>query len=268
MTRFVILATAFVLAGCVGPAIVPDGGVIASAREVRIVAMESPPLGVGPNLLGDGSFPGVAVVGDATARAAGAVILIQTILVAANAPDALRQAEQQGQVLRSVIDSGKAWLPTTVLASEVRTQLEALGLRVSVAPEPQPVPGVVDRTPSVWGENWLAPIRAWYNAPDAVSGSATATQGAQGLVFEVGISNYEILTGERFILQVHIKVIDPSNGRVIGRARAANPGALPRLSPLSRAFEDQARLFKEVFALESRRLVGECLRELGFLPAR
>ena len=58
-----------------------------------------------------------------------------------------------------------------------------------------------------------------------------------------------------------IKMIDPT-GRVVGRARAADPWHLPSLDT-DEAFANDGKIFKEVFAARARTLVNSCLTELG-----
>jgi hypothetical protein len=263
MIRCLLVAAVIFLAGCVGPAIIPEGAGVAGIKQIHVVAMESPPLGMGAKLL---DFPvGVAVMGDATARGAGALILAQSILMVLKAPEAIRQAQQRGETFRSTLDSAKPWLPTRALANEVAAQLGSRGFAVTIAPEPRPIPGLVDRSPSLTMENWLAPIRAWYNGSGPVVDSRGTAPEAQAHVLEVGISLYEVIPDDKFILSIMIKIVDPSTGRVIGRARAANAGALPNLSPLASTFANDADRFKHVFSLESRKLVDACLKELGLI---
>lgn len=88
-------------------------------------------------------------------------------------------------------------------------------------------------------------------------------------VLEVGVINYEIEPGGKLLVQVAMKVIDPSNGSVIGRARAANPWNMPQQSPLDQAFSGDASHFKEAFLKTGQEITKKCLTELGLIqPSR
>ena len=57
---------------------------------------------------------------------------------------------------------------------------------------------------------------AWYNSDRAAKGALGADS---DVVVEVGLSNYEVGLG-LLLVQVHLRVIDPVTGNVLGRARA------------------------------------------------
>jgi hypothetical protein len=155
----------------------------------------------------------------------------------------------------------ETWIPTVELAHEAARLLTAAGKTASISPEIQPIPGVEARGRTVLMENWMAPIRSWYN--DASPSKRYAALAARniGAVAEVGVSNYEIHAG-KLLLQVHLKLIDPGSGKLLGRARASSFTELPQMDEL---FAADARQFKESVSRAGNRLVMACLQEIGMV---
>ena len=249
-----LLIVGVLLAGCVGAGIAPPKEQVARIKRAQIVAMEAHPLGL-PAEFSAGALAAAPVPG-------AGIVSIVGILV--EMPAASKRGGEQSQSLQAALEAKKTWVPTVILANEVQAQLAAGGIIATLSPGVKPIPGVEDRSYTVFMENWMAPIRAWYNNTEPVSDYSALSSDQPTYVLEVGILNYEIVGG-KLLLQVNIKLIDPSNGGVIGRARAADPPHMPTVDPLDQAFADDGKIFKEVFASEGRKLVKECLAELGLI---
>jgi hypothetical protein len=263
--RLLLLAAVVFLAGCTSPPIALTGGEAANLRRVAIVPMEPPPLTVSP-LVEARLPPFLGYAGNVGATAAGIVFVLRT-------PDAIRRARESSRSLQEALGKGQAWMPTVSLANELRGLLQAKGAQATATPEPRPILNIADRGTTLFMENWLAPIRAWYNGA-APAGDYRAFASDQVThVIEVEIAQYEVYDS-RLLLGVMVKVIDPIDGRVVGRSwtngvrvRAAKElSALPSLAPLENAFANDARPFKDAFLKEGSQLLQYCLRELGLLP--
>ncbi len=200
------------------------------------------------------------------AAVASPLLVYNTIAILVETPSAARRAAAASESLQATLNGGGAWLPTVVVAGQAREQLAARKLAVTVEPGVRPVPGVRDRGRTLLMENWLAPIRAWYNDTTPLPRPAAAAPGSGTLVLEVGVLNYEI-ANEALLLQVMVKLIDPVTGAVLGRARAASdPRRPPRVGPLPTAFAGDAGAFKRIVTDEGRVLVHACLQDLGLTP--
>lgn len=259
----VVLGILLLLNGCVSAGIAPSQEATGKLGEVHIVPMEPHPLGVPPGfnsaILGSGGSI-------ATARG---FAFFNTVAILLEMPEASKRSGKISQSYQAALDQEGAWVPTVALAHEVQAQLEAQGLRTTIAPNVKSIPGVKDRTYTVLMENWLAPIRAWYNDTKPVADYGALARDKSLYVLEVGVINYEIEPGGKLLVQVAMKVIDPSNGSVIGRARAANPWNMPQLSPLDQAFSGDASRFKEAFLKTGQEITKKCLTELGLIqPSR
>ena len=111
-------------------------------------------------------------------------------------------------------------------------------------------------------ENWLAPIRAWYNEIKSSYGYVKLPNKNVDAVLEVGIANYEIVF-DGLVVQVMSKLIDPATGRVLGRSRN---GSYVDAPPMENLFDDEGQIYKEFFARVTRDLIAANLKELGLLP--
>jgi hypothetical protein len=221
--------------------------------------MEPPPLLVRPEFEST-----IAANRSGPVEVARNVGLYNTIAIFFSKSETPRREGERPRSRQGPPDAQGVWVPTIVVANEVRAQLAEAGISATVASDVKAIPGLRDRSDMVLLENRTAPIRAWYDDTRPVAGYAGLFAGQPVHVAEVGIGGHDITTGQ-LLLDVEIKLIDASSGRVIGRARADNAWNMPTVDPLDRAFADDARRFKEVFAAEGRRLVRRCLTQLGLV---
>ena len=108
----------------------------------------------------------------------------------------------------------------------------------------------------------MAPIRSWYNDERPSTRYAPLAVRQIDAVAEVGVSNYEIHAG-RLLLQVHVKLIDPASGQILGRARAWSSTELPSMDEV---FAADAKRLKESVSRAGNKLILSCLQELGVVP--
>lgn len=262
MNRLIILLLlSLLLAGCVSSAIIPPKEVTGNLREAWIVAMEPHPLGVPPKVT-----PMLLESGGSIETARG-FALLNSIAILAELPAASRRGGQISQSYQSMLDRHGVWVPTQILAREVQAQLGAHGYRTAVAPRLKSIPGMKNRGYTATMENWLGPIRAWYNDTSPVADYGDIRNDQPMFVLEVGVMNYEIESNGELLVQVAMKMIDPVTGSVIGRTRAANNRDMPKLGPVEQAFAGDAGRFKEAFQNTGRKLTEKCLAELGLTPA-
>jgi len=161
--------------------------------------------------------------------------------------------------LEKQLEPTKEWVVTVEFAEEVKRVLEAAGRSTIISPGVRPIPGVEDRSRTALMENWMGPIRDWYNDDSRSTGYVgLKTQGID-TVLEIGISNYEIHSGV-FALQVHVRLIDAASGRLLGRAREAH--VTKELPPMDDLFANGAEPFKELVTREGNLLVAKCLKEM------
>lgn len=248
------------LAGCVGPQLQPSAEAIAQTRNIYIVPMETRPLSVDSVYARTGPASIVHFLPRYTIGMARAVGVLSGIVMLLELPEMSQHRREYPPPVQSQISPTETWHLSVELSREAGRLLSAAGKAPVLSSEIQPIPGIEDRGRTFLMENWMAPIRAWYN--DTAPSSRYAVLATNGIetVAEVGVSNYEIFSG-KLLLQVHVRLIDPVSGKLLGRTRASSFTELP---PMDEAFAADATLFKESALRAGVPLLAACLSELGF----
>lgn len=251
------LVVLFLMAGCAISGTPPSGKEVMNIKAVHIVAMEAPPLGVPPEFR--------YTVPSELMYLSSPFLIYNTIAVLIETPAAQRRRSEVSRSLQAAMESEEVWVPTLALAQEAQAQLDDRGIAATAAPGVRPIPGVRDRSHTLLMENWLAPIRAWYKDERPVAGYTDLSSDQPPYIIEIGVASYEIVE-DKLLLSVMMKMIDPADGRVMGRAFArVDPAGMPRVGPLDQAFAGDAKPFKETVTAEGRILVKECLTQLRFI---
>lgn len=256
---FVALSLSLLLSGCLSQGMVPPKAATGGLKEVLIVAMASQPLAIPP------SFNPVIVGSGGTVATARGFALVNAITVLFELPEASERSEKISQSYQTVLSQDGAWTPTLILANEAKAQLLAHGLQSTVAPTVKPIPGVSNRSHTAHMENWQAPIREWYNDTKPTADYSDLPRDKSLYILETGMINYQIMEGGELLVQVAMKVIDPSSGTVIGRARVGNAWNMPQLGPLDQVFFGTASRFKDTFRATAQEITKKCLAELNLI---
>jgi hypothetical protein len=220
------------------------------------VAIEGPPLsGAGVSRV---RLSGSELVVGGTALGSNGLLVIGGVMMLADLPKANRQSAAASRSIESLLDRKEIWEPTLVVAEETGRQLTANNkISVSVEPKPQRLPGVQERNATFLMENWMAPLRSWYN--ESPSTYDYTGQLKYGAVLEVGLLNYELTTGY-LLVQVVTKLVDPSTGVILANARNFSN---TKVEDVERLFEDDADGYKRLFQTITAGLVEDCIADLG-----
>jgi hypothetical protein len=272
MRSLPVLILLLVVAGC-SDSITSDTNVAAGIKRVRVVAMEPPPLqglparfqaapsvkpgavtvaqtaGSGATTAGAAPLRGARLTGSMSVVALAPLLVDLAMSSYCNDP---RPASSETIPLPEAI-----WVPTVIMATEARAQLAEAHIDATLEPGLKPTSCNRDPRPG--------PVRTWYddtgpNLPHAAPEVANPTY-----VLEVAIGNYE-LSGSDLLLQVMMRLTDPVNGRLVGRARAANTWQPAPIGSFDEALSGDAAPFKATIAAEARTLVRDCLNQLGLVP--
>ncbi len=256
--KFALCAIAVALAGCVGPGLRPDAAALAQVKQVQIVPMETLPLSVDAAYSATANASIIPFLPRYTIGAARTVGVLSGVAILLELPELSKRRLDLPEDVQNRIRPAETWEPTVELAREAQRLISAAGTPNSLAAGTRPIPGIAERGRTVLMENWLAPIRAWYGSDAPTTGYAATAGGA---VVELGISNYEIFD-RKLLLQVHLRLIDPASGRLLGRARASSFTELPAMDAL---FTNDARPFKDAVIRAGAPLLATCLQELGLM---
>ena len=184
-------------------------------------------------------------------------------------PEVSAKGGEFSRSFQDMLDQRGLWVPTITLANEVQKQLTDQGFMTTVAPYIKPIPGMEERNYTVFMENWLAPIRAWYNEKSLSVDYVDLSNDQSMKILEIGVINYEIMSNGGLLLQVAMKLIDPSSGHVIGRARESNALDITQtqITSFGQVFSDDATVFKEAFQSTGKDIANKCLARLGLIKA-
>ena len=265
MLAFRILAVYLgvsLVAACVSPQVLPDPRAVSRLKGIHIVPMETHPLTIDSSYIVTESASDFDFQGQYITDRARAVGVLSGIAVLIELSELSRGPVEYTQSFKKKIEPIESWFPSVEIAQEARNLLAASGRSPTISSEIKPIPGIQNRGRTVLMENWMAPIRAWYNDRLPCTQYAALTVKGIEAVVEIGISNYEICAG-KLLLQVHIKLIDAASGQLLGRSRASSFTDLP---PMRESFQGDAKLFKESVSQAGKQLLVRCLRELGMLP--
>jgi hypothetical protein len=250
-----LLVITSLLAGCVSGGSTLDQTKAASLTHVHIVPIEGPPLS-GMNI-SEAALSGAELWVGGTAVGSSALLGVGGVMMIAALPAASAKSAAASQRIESLLDNDEIWEPTVELAQEAIRHLESVSnYSVSVDSKIRPLSGVKRREATFFMENWMAPLRAWYNADS--SPFNYSDQPDSGVVLEVGLVNYEMSLGY-FTIQVVMKVVDPATGIVIANARKFSN---TRFDDPDSLFEDDAAAYKSLFRDITAELVQGCIDQL------
>lgn len=264
LASFLILA---LLSGCMNASIKTSAETVRGIRKIAVVPMEGPPLEVAPsftsgNLASTSSY--LVLAPEGTIRTGAMVgVLVSGIFMLIELPAAARESAKVAESLDSMFESGNAWIPTVVLAQEVTARIASGGKHQVVMERAlRKYPGITNRERTVLLENWMAPMRDWYNQDFSPFDYRAYRDQDVDAVLEVGLLNYSLYR-DHMILQVMLRLVDPGTGQILGRERQTD---LTRIERPDSLFEENGKLFKDLFAETGGKLLAAGLIKIGLQP--
>jgi hypothetical protein len=264
---FLALASSCVTTQKTAPALITD-----RLQTIAVVPIEAPPLLVHPGSDADRSALSAAgLTGPGPSGAAAFVLLPgrsrarDVAVVATDLPYLLSIAAsstpRKDELLALTKEQPDAWMPTVGLAFEAAEFLATGGKRqASVVSGYAKLP-ITDRSVNVMMENWYAPVRRWYNTDASMLDYAQQITPRPDAVLEVGVLNFEYV-GDRMLFQVMVKLIDPTTGKVLARARET---AMPKGKPLAEMLQNKGEALRDLIDTTAKSLMPKCLNDVGFV---
>ena len=124
------------------------------------------------------------------------LLFVGGVMMLTDLPKANQQSAVASKSIESLLDRQGIWEPTLIVAEEARRLLAADDkITVSVEQDVQRLPGVEERDATFFMENWMAPLRSWYN--ESASTFVYTDKSKSDAVLEVGLLNYELRTVSR-----------------------------------------------------------------------
>jgi hypothetical protein len=251
------------LSGCVSQQIVPPTSTVQGLKKLQVLALEPPPLEIPQQIvLQSAQIAMLPKPSIGAARVVGVVSGIMILIEATSLVNAPASSEtiDKSKKIESLIRGNEIWIPTSVLADEATYQIAATGRFVVCVPGVQRIPGVIIRDYTLFNENWLRPIREWYNSDISSFNYASLGADKSDAVLEVALVNYSVALDNRLLVQLMVKLVDPLTGKIIGRVRDWDN---PKIGNLDEALSDNGKKLKQVFAQTGSKLINKCLYNLG-----
>ena len=254
-----------VLSGCVSPQSIPNQSILNSVETIEIIPIEPPPLAGVPSINDVGglaimtSLSMIPETGFQTGARVATILFAGWMLMQAST--AGLESDEDARLMDTLSLAGK-WSPTIDLAEEARTQITS-GFSRKINPIRFYYGLPVDDRGATWHmENWYGPIRRWYAEDQSSLDYSQIVSGDVDIVLELGLSNYE-LSGNMVLVQVMLKIIDPTTGNTLGRVRNA---AYPKVASFNDLIANDGKEFKQTFSRIGQGLIDESLKEIGLLP--
>ncbi len=259
-------------AGCLSAQIRPVSETAAKLQTIVVVPMEAPPLEyvaweASDLLMLENLTPGgiIRIGGRQAKIVASGISMVITLMDMKDLVDALQERLAIAESMENMLDEEEAWVPTIVLSREVAGRIALEGRSaVILEREIHEIPGITSKGRTVFLENWMAPLRAWYNRDRSSFDYTCYLDRKVDAILEVGLMNYSLVESH-LLLQVVLKLIDPATGHVLGRTRDV---VMVRTPHPRKLFMDGGRPFKMLFAAAGRDSVVANLTYLGLLPER
>jgi hypothetical protein len=162
-----------------------------------------------------------------------------------------------GRFEKLVMGPRERWMPAIDLAESAARRLNAAGVEATVDREVVGIPGQSRRSRDEVPPDWWKSLNEWYGkSPDPLELAGHRDRGAQAVLV---VAPRMVVPVDRGLqLWLFVKLVDPADGRVIGRVEVEQTG------PGSTSVND----FPAAFGNAAREAVDKALRELGLVRAR
>lgn len=230
------------LGACATSRTTPDTGRLTESNRILVVPVE---------VAQTGQMDGWTFFGSAHSREDGALLLSDALALFSKELGHAHPAPtgRPGGVKSS-------WAPARTLAKEAATLISSASrCEVLVREEPYTLSSSKRDDPHVL-------LQEWYRRNTSAMNPLELAQPAKTRILELGLPDYALLE-DQLLLQVLVKMVDPSTGKVT--ARAENRASVSIGSP-EELFTHGGKKFKSVFAVEGKRLLEKNLRDIGILP--
>ncbi len=264
-----ILSLPLLLMACGMPTVKLPVSSASSFKSIMVVAIESPPLEVIPDLL-ESRFPvyrhfynmDLPLYSEKKLYRYPGGILISGQVVSddsveleslKNDPNSLTFAENRP----ALFNQQYKWMPTFDLASAAVENLTQSKLYTTIGKHYLPLPVSTANL-----NHWHDAIEQWYASNTTQTNYQQLSSHPVDAVLEIGINQYRIFEGQ-FSLQVLIKVIDPNTGKVLAKTRQADYSFEASAQSL---LQPDGVAFKALNRKMGTRLLNEGFQDIGLIP--
>jgi len=263
-----LILVATLTSGCVAMTRTPPESVVSRLKVIAIVPVEAPPLLLHPDTEADRANMAKLGLTSPEGGSSGTAYLTLPIFcplcVATSLPlsIAISSIPRPSDTVVMTREQPPQWMPTAGLARIAARLLQRPGSRETFVADGYALLPIADRSVNVFLENWMAPVRRWYNSDEFILEYSQPTPPQSDATLEIGILNYEYFS-DILLMQVMVKLSDPTTKRVLGRARN---WVTSRGKSLAEMLQDQGQPLRRLIETNGEASLAECLKNLGLLP--
>ncbi len=259
-----VLLIYMIMTGCLGSQISLNDAALTRTKRIAIIPVESPPFYFNGSQAQKTAYSPYAHLINAPVRS---ISLAGSLLTIVSGVATVIEAESGGRTpegvgsLRPLEETTKErWMPTVEFSKIALLSVQkGKDQSAGIVPYFHKLP-ITDRSVTDEMQNWTVPIKRWYNEDKSTVDFVKAGLSNVDAVVEIGMLSYFYYDSHLFV-QVLIKVIDPSNNKVIGRAKHLE---WPKVDFQIVTDKDGEEMQNKVIEIGGKG-VNECLKDIGLI---
>ena len=239
-------------------------------KKIAVIPMQSPPLNVDAFLSQSSLFgealrtsSSLVLITDRTTQQIGAIgVLAFSIVMLASLPESMRHSDQMEKTANEILHNQNVWKPSVVIADLLATDLmERTDCSVWVAKQEQPYPDI-DSLASLSNWDRSHAMGQWYAKQTTTIDDRSVLSQDIDCIIMVGINGFGLNYPGYLWMGIHLKVIEPVTGEVMGKAWVLEQGPHKKMESL---LADDARKLKDEVVAVGRPVITKCLSSCGLV---
>ncbi len=239
-------------------------------KKIAVIPMQSPPLKVDAflsqsRLFGEAlrTSSSLVLIPDRTTQNIGAIgVVAFSIMMLASLPESIRRSDQMEKTANEILQDQNVWKPSVVIADLLATDLmERTDDPVKVAKQEQPYPDI-DNLASLSDWDRSHAMGQWYAKQTVTIDDRVGISQDVDCIIMVGINGFGLNYPGYLWMGIHLKVIEPETGEVIGKAWVLEQGPHKKMESL---LADDARQLKDEVVAVGRPMIAKCLTSCGLV---
>jgi hypothetical protein len=243
---------------------------VSAIKKIVIIPMESPPLKLdsfvsqSPQFARNlGMSAPLVLIPDAATHAIGTSgVLFSSILMLAKLPESAKKSAQMEKTIDEVLNNKETWKPSIVIANLVADQLsQNPNFKIIVDKKEQKYPTIQKMSDLGFYER-LKVMEKWYVEESPPFDYSDYLKKDIDCIMGIGIYAYGLNYPGDIWMMIHLKVIDPKSGELLGKAVKIQTGYRVGLEKL---FNNNAEKLKKAVIIISQPLIEGSLNSCGLL---
>jgi len=239
-------------------------------KKIAVIPMQSPPLKVDAFLSQSSLFgealrtsSSLVLIPDRTTQQIGVIgVLAFSIMMLASLPESMHNSAQMEQTANELLQGQDIWKPSVVIAELLAAGLlERTDYAVRVDQQEQPYPDIDNLSSlSQWDRSHA--MGQWYVKQTVAMDDRFDISQDVDCIIMVGVNGFGLNYPGYLWMGIHLKVIEPETGKVLGKAWVLEQGPRKKMESL---LADDARKLKDELVAVGRPMIAQCLASCGLV---